>query len=547
MMLGMKDDTSNSANKTKAQHKMDMMRKFTGGPKQAAPPGTEGLTFGFAQTKHMVLECAGVIQVKVMANKKPGCSVSMQFRTVEGAAKAGVRYRDTVGTVRFAPNDLEQFVEVPIIDNDVWEAEEDFIIELSNLQVIGGAAPPKMGFGIQTTTVVVLNDDEPGTLAFAVDEVMACEGVTAVSLMVTRTNGTCGNITVKYETVDDTAFQGQDYHNTAGTLSMVDGQTTATIDVRLAITGPHPDDRRFRLVLSEPSTGVKFDANTDGGDACAICEIIKPGNHRESLLSRSASAVVNQRKCEHGLAQWTEQFPAAFFVSGSAEEQAQAGMMDWFFHALSLFWKVLFAFVPPPIIGGGWVSFVAALGMIGGVTAIVGDMATLLGCCLGIPNDITAITLVALGTSLPDTFASRTAAQHDDCADNSIGNVTGSNSVNVFLGLGLPWTMGAFYWSSMGRTEEWDARLWKGETYKDLWGETYPAGGFLVPAGSLSFSVSVFVATAITCICLLVLRRRMYGGELGGPASAQQRDAVILVGLWTTYVGASIWKSLSGP
>lgn len=30
-------------------------------------------------------------------------------------------------------------------------------------------------------------------------------------------------------------------------------------------------------------------------------------------------------------------------------------------------------------------------------------------------------------------------------ADNSVGNVTGSNSVNVFLGLGLPWTMAAIY------------------------------------------------------------------------------------------------------
>ena len=33
-------------------------------------------------------------------------------------------------------------------------------------------------------------------------------------------------------------------------------------------------------------------------------------------------------------------------------------------------------------------------------------------------------------------------------ADNSIGNVTGSNSVNVFLGLGLPWVMAAIYHTS---------------------------------------------------------------------------------------------------
>lgn len=54
-----------------------------------------------------------------------------------------------------------------------------------------------------------------------------------------------------------------------------------------------------------------------------------------------------------------------------------------------------------------------------------------------------AITFVALGTSLPDTFASKTAAVQEKYADNAIGNVTGSNSVNVFLGLGLPWFIAA--------------------------------------------------------------------------------------------------------
>merc|ERR1712110_1042913 len=74
---------------------------------------------------------------------------------------------------------------------------------------------------------------------------------------------------------------------------------------------------------------------------------------------------------------------------------------------------------------------------------------------MGIADEITAITFVALGTSLPDTFASKTAATMDPYADASIGNVTGSNSVNVFLGLGIPWTMGAIYWMAVGATDEW--------------------------------------------------------------------------------------------
>ena len=68
-----------------------------------------------------------------------------------------------------------------------------------------------------------------------------------------------------------------------------------------------------------------------------------------------------------------------------------------------------------------------------------------MGCCMGIPDSITAITFVALGTSLPDTFASMTACRGSEYADSAIGNVTGSNSVNVFLGLGLPWVIASTY------------------------------------------------------------------------------------------------------
>ena len=46
------------------------------------------------------------------------------------------------------------------------------------------------------------------------------------------------------------------------------------------------------------------------------------------------------------------------------------------------------------------------------------------------------------------------AALQDQCADASIGNVTGSNAVNVFLGLGVAWSVAAVYWAVQGRPFE---------------------------------------------------------------------------------------------
>lgn len=49
-----------------------------------------------------------------------------------------------------------------------------------------------------------------------------------------------------------------------------------------------------------------------------------------------------------------------------------------------------------------------------------------------------------------DTFASKVAAIQDKYADASVGNVTGSNAVNVFLGIGVAWTIAAVYHAIKG-------------------------------------------------------------------------------------------------
>lgn len=140
-----------------------------------------------------------------------------------------------------------------------------------------------------------------------------------------------------------------------------------------------------------------------------------------------------------------------------------------------------------------------------------------MGCVVGIDESVTAITLVALGTSLPDTFASMTAARSSEYADSAIGNVTGSNSVNVFLGLGLPWAVAATYWASVHEGKEYQ-----------------------VPAGAVAFSVFVFLIVAVMCFIILVGRRVVIGGELGGPRASTVASCATLICLWVVYLVLSI-------
>jgi len=191
-----------------------------------------------------------------------------------------------------------------------------------------------------------------------------------------------------------------------------------------------------------------------------------------------------------------------------------------FTHFFAITWKCIFSLIPPPNYWGGKGCFVISLTFIGLVTAIVGEVASLLGCVLGIKESITAITLVALGTSLPDTFASMTAARTSDSADAAIGNVTGSNSVNVFLGLGLPWAIAV--------------------TYRNSLPEGNPLRDYTVPSKGLSYSVFTFLIVAIVCFIILVARRIFVGGELGGPTVSKYVSAVICCSLWAIYIVMSI-------
>lgn len=185
---------------------------------------------------------------------------------------------------------------------------------------------------------------------------------------------------------------------------------------------------------------------------------------------------------------------------------------DAVWHFLSIFWKVFGAVVPPRPVWGGWAAFLVSLALIGAITTIVGETATVLGCVINLKASVTGVTLVAMGTSLPDTFASMTAAKSADDADAAIGNITGSNSVNVFLGLGLPWLFACVWWQIKHDSD------------------------YAVPPGSMAFSVVVFICVSSVCFFILFLRRICLGGELGGTGKARPASTMILISLWFIYV-----------
>jgi len=110
---------------------------------------------------------------------------------------------------------------------------------------------------------------------------------------------------------------------------------------------------------------------------------------------------------------WGQQFKNAIMLGPKIDENNfidDVSCSEALIHIFSMPWKVIFALIPPKKICGGWLAFIVALSLIGIIVSIVGEFAELLGCTINLKTGVTAITIVALGTSLPDTFASKQAA-----------------------------------------------------------------------------------------------------------------------------------------
>ena len=164
----------------------------------------------------------------------------------------------------------------------------------------------------------------------------------------------------------------------------------------------------FAIKIHSPKPeGVKLSRK----ETCFID--IEPDNTEEERRAAEEREKMIDFFISHKEIGWCEQFKAACMLGPSVDEDIIVKDVDCteaLLHFLGMPWKVIFSVIPPRDIWGGWLAFVIALAVIGVVTTVVGEIATILGCTVGLKVSATAITLVAMGTSLPDTFASKAAA-----------------------------------------------------------------------------------------------------------------------------------------
>jgi len=468
--------------------------------------------FGFKCLHYSVSEASGSIAVCIINKKGTACSIRAQ--TIDAEAKAGEDYQAFDDIVKFTSGEKQKFIHVKIEDDENWEPDEDFFIQLINPDTDDHLE------GKDTRTrITIIDDDKPGQIAFKDQKAIkavASEGKVEVEII--RKNGSDGIVTVEFETIqldqsEHTATSGLDYEYTVGKLTFGPGETNQVITIKI-LDRPEVDvrDESFGLQLSNcKPEGAKLSKK-------AFC-VINIVTDEETKKKQQALDQLLKKIEDEEETTWGSQFIKSCMLHPTKNEDGDIEdiePMDGLMHFLCIGWKLLFSFVPPPHYAGGWATFIVSLVFIGCLTAVVGEFANLFGCVLGVKPSVTAITFVALGTSLPDTFASMVAARQEKYADSAIGNVTGSNSVNVFLGLGLSWVTAIII---------------------------KPDKPYYVPGGALGFSVALFIACAVCCVIILLVRRSVVGGELGGSPAGRTGSMIALIGLWLIYIIFSILQA----
>lgn len=268
-----------------------------------------------------------------------------------------------------------------------------------------------------TTKVTIIDDDKPGQVGFAQTKgnvlCVATTGVAEVEL--TRTKGSDGVVRVEFETFmidesEQTATENVDFVQKADYIEFADGETSGTIEIEI-LQKPEGEvrDEAFGVRLKKISPdGAKLSKKN-----MVIVQIITDENKKkqEQMFAQLLEKIVEEEQMT-----WGQQFIKACMLHPSKNENGEIEPVepfDAFLHFVTIGWKLFFSFIPPPHYCGGWACFFIALAFIGAVTFVVQIFGEAFGCVLGIKPSVTAITIVALGTSLPDTFASMIAAKQE--------------------------------------------------------------------------------------------------------------------------------------
>ena len=214
-------------------------------------------------------------------------TVTVEYRTFDQTALEGEDYVSVSDTLTFQPRVTTGTITITIIDDNKYENDEIFGLELFNS--VNGRLE-----NTTTTGTIVDNDNLP---EISIDDVTAFEGdagVTNFDFAITLDDSSSERITVGYLIQGISAISADDYEVTSGVLTFVSDDTLQVLTVSVLGDIYFEGADSFNVVLNNPVNAVLLDsiglgiiANDDSMPALTITgtRIIEgTGNNTQAVL-----------------------------------------------------------------------------------------------------------------------------------------------------------------------------------------------------------------------------------------------------------------------
>ncbi len=182
-------------------------------------------------------------------------TVSISYETNYITAEANSDYTHRQGTLSWTSGEAQtKTIAVPILADDAPEAEETFTVSLFNPSSNADLGPN------QTATINIIDSlgspgtSSPGILQFTQSDYPVNDKSDNVTLTVSRTHGTHGQVAVSYTTQDGDAKADSDYVATSGILNWGDGEAdNKNITVPIQADSEAEPEETFTVNLTNPS------------------------------------------------------------------------------------------------------------------------------------------------------------------------------------------------------------------------------------------------------------------------------------------------------
>ena len=263
----------------------------------------DSVTIGFQETTYRVTEGEGakqaVVRVAVLTGRiAPGVNIEVDYSTSVDSAVAGSDYTTVAGTLTFNSMDTVHTIMIPITDDETYEDEERFTIDLNLVSSLA-----RVSVAPAVSEILITDDDKP-TLTIKIEgdteklKIKTLQEGESITVTVRLSNPAEHPITIVLTTAAIGTVRSSNYTGTVEssdyTITPVDsvipaGQLTATFTLTANKDGRERDEI---LALQASATGLESvtrtvtipgtaDARIPGGDrpggAFLVCDTVESG------------------------------------------------------------------------------------------------------------------------------------------------------------------------------------------------------------------------------------------------------------------------------